>query len=77
MFSFQLALFLARQYSWQGQQFEGLTRAKYNLDWIESYRDEVVLWIKQNYKEPPRSAANSITLTSFLVIIPVLLARFY
>jgi len=57
--------------------YVGLENALENIAWIKRHRDEIVKWIQNNDKPTPEpNSATSLTLTSFLVIIPLLLARF-
>ncbi|KMQ91241.1 aminopeptidase n [Lasius niger] len=46
-----------------------------NLAWIKSYQKDVGTWFVENQNDDS-SSASSFTLASFLVLIPVLLARF-
>ncbi|XP_070160927.1 aminopeptidase N [Polyergus mexicanus] len=58
------------------QEFTVLAQAIENLAWIETYQPIVQKWIDDNHKQKEPNSATSFTLASFLVIIPVLLARF-
>lgn len=49
---------------------------KENLDWIEQNQETISNWVKQNYKKTA-SGSTSITVMSFLMVIPVLITRFY
>lgn len=62
------------------QSFEGFNHIMENLAWLRRHQDVITQWISEN--DPPKeekgkgkNSANSFTLMSFLVIIPVLLMR--
>ncbi|EFN87059.1 aminopeptidase N [Harpegnathos saltator] len=56
----------------------GMITGKDNLDWIEKHEEVISDWLKENYKDTHGgNSAPSITAMSFLMIIPMLIARFY
>ncbi|XP_032684080.1 aminopeptidase N-like [Odontomachus brunneus] len=60
--------------------FPGWFKGKENLDWIERNQQVISKWVEENY-HPPKggngNSATSITSMSFLMVISVLIARFY
>lgn len=58
------------------EKFTGWDSALKNLAWIKSYQEEVGKFFEEKIKEQNSNSATSFTLTSFLLIIPLLLARF-
>ncbi|XP_029666932.1 aminopeptidase N-like [Formica exsecta] len=71
----QLSL-VVHKYVQEFEKFTGLAQAIENLAWIKTYRPEVQKWLDKNHEQKEPNSASSFTLASFLVIIPVLLARF-
>lgn len=76
IFAFQLSLLVYGRLQ-VTQKVEGLTSAIHNLAWIKTYQKEVEEWILKNYEQNQPGSASAITVTSFLIIIPILLTRFY
>lgn len=79
IFAFQLALLVIREYIRPDNKFDGMIKANENLDWIEKNQEVISKWLKDNYKapKPGGNSATSITSMSFLMVISVLVARFY
>lgn len=54
---------------------EVLLKGKENLDWIERNQQNISEWLAVNYKENKGNYATPIN--AFLLLIPVLISRFY
>ncbi|XP_025986513.2 aminopeptidase N [Solenopsis invicta] len=76
----ELSLLVHRQIQ-TTQKVEGLADAIYKIEWIKNYRADVEKWLldnagskEENSRKP--DSATSITLTSFLLIITLLITQF-
>lgn len=56
-----------------------LLKGQQNLDWIRKHQNEISEWIEKNFKENEQqgNSATSISVMSFLVLIPILISRLY